>query len=83
MKDAYVKDYSGKKIINFKSNNLHLVGYSTPINQIISKEKFIDHLHSLPDQPNAIPYITSYYKKYWGFCVSHKQKKLIQNHYKK
>ena len=44
-----------KKIINFKSNNLHLVGYSTPINQIISKEKFIDHLHSLPDQPNAIP----------------------------
>ena len=83
MKDAYVKDYSGKKIINFKSNNLHLVGYSTPINQIISKEKLIDHLHSLPDQPNAIPYITSYYKKYWGFCVSHKQKKLIQNHYKK
>lgn len=83
VKDAYVKDYSGKKIVNFKLNNLHLVGYSAPINQIVSKEKLIDHLHSLPDQPNAIPYITSYYKKYWGFCVSHKEKQFIKNHYKK
>ena len=83
VKDAYVKDYSGKKIINFKLNNLHLVGYSIPINQIISKGQLMDHLHSLPDQPNAIPYITSYYKRYWGFCVSHKEKQFIKNHYKK
>ena len=83
VKDAYVKDYSGKKIINFKLNNLHLVGYSIPVNQIISKGQLMDHLHSLPNQPNAIPYITSYYKRYWGFCVSHKEKQFIKNHYKK
>tara|TARA_Y100000768_G_scaffold113266_1_gene83453 strand:- start:9782 stop:11068 length:1287 start_codon:yes stop_codon:yes gene_type:complete len=82
IKDAYVKDISGKKIINFKLNNLHLVGYSIPVNRIISKKKLLEHLHSLPKQPNAIPYITSYYKKYWGFSVSHNQKLFIKKNYK-
>ena len=60
IKEAYVEDYKGRKIIDFKDNNLHLVGYSIPINKTISKKKLIEHLHSLPSQPNAIPYITSY-----------------------
>ena len=83
VKDAYVEDSSGKKIINFKLNNLHLVGYSIPINKNVSKSELISHLHSLPKQTKAIPYLTSYYKKNWGFCVTHKQKLSIIKNYKK
>ncbi len=73
--DAYVIDKTGKKIVDFKKNNLHIVGYSIPINKVVDKNTFIQHLHSLPDKPSAIPYITSYYKKYWGFCVTDFEKK--------
>lgn len=83
VKDAYVLDKFNKKIIDFKKNNLHLVGYSTPQNKYLEKEKFLKHLHTLPYQKNAIPYVTSYYKKYWGFCDSEKNKKLIKSKYKK
>ena len=80
--DAYILDKNNNKIINFKKNNLHLVGYSSPINTYLKKEKILKRLHSLPRQQNAIPYITSYYKKYWGFCVSHKEKLKIKKKYK-
>ena len=83
VKNAYVVDKYKNKIIDFRKNNLHLVGYSIPINKKISKSQFLEHLHSLPKQPLAIPYITSYYKKYWGFCVSHKEKLKIQKKYNK
>ena len=82
IKDAYVLDGSGKKIIDFKDNNLHLVNYSIPMNITIDKKSFLNHLHSLPNQPNAIPYVTSYYKKYWGFCVTHNQKLFFTKKYK-
>ena len=72
--DAYILTPDGKKICDFKKNNLHLVGYSTPINKIITKKQLLKKLFSLPDQPNAIPYVTSYYKKNWGFCISENQK---------
>ena len=78
---AYVVDKYDKKIINLDNNNLHLLGYSMPINKIISKRKLITHLYSLPNQPNAIPYLTSYYQKNWGFCVTDKQKKNIIKKY--
>ena len=78
--DAYVIDKTGKKIIDFKKNNLHLVGYSIPINKVVDKNTFIKHLHSLPDKPSAIPYITSYYKKYWGFCVTDFEKKFLRTY---
>lgn len=78
VKNAYVLDEKNKKVIDFKKNTLHLVSYSTPINKKVSKKDLLLHLHSLPKQPSAIPYITSYYKKYWGFCVSEKSKKIIQ-----
>ena len=80
--DAYILDKNNNKIVNFKKNNLHLVGYSSPINTYLKKEKILKRLHSLPRQQNAIPYITSYYKKYWGFCVSHKEKLKIKKKYK-
>ena len=78
IKSAYVIDKFGKKIIDFKENNLHVVGYSTPINRILTKKLF-EKIHSIPKEPNAIPYITSYYKKYWGFCLAHKKKNFSIN----
>jgi aminopeptidase-like protein len=78
IKDAYVMDADGKKVIDLKKNNLHVVGYSTPVNKIISLSELQRHLYSLPDQPDAIPYITSYYKKTWGFCIKHKDRKRLK-----
>ena len=74
VKDAYILDKNNEKIINFKKNNLHLVGYSIPINKTLYKRDLFKRIHSLPKQPKAIPYITSYYKRYWGFCVRHDEK---------
>lgn len=78
--DAYVKNSSGKKIIDFNKNNLHLVSYSQPINETVSYQELVKHLHTLPDLPNAIPYRTSYYNKNWGFCLTHEDfQKLDKN----
>ena len=75
--DAYVKNEAGEKIIDFKINNLHLVNYSIPINEIFSLEELDNHLHSLPNQPDLIPYITSYYEPRWGFCIPHNLRKKL------
>ncbi len=77
VKDAYIKNKFGEKIIDFKENNLHLLNYSIPFSGIISKKKLMSHLYFLEDQPDLIPYRTSYYKKNWGFCVA---AKLISSH---
>ncbi|KAB2823170.1 DUF4910 domain-containing protein [Aliivibrio finisterrensis] len=79
---AYIKDSSGNEIINFKCNNLHVVGYSTPVDKKISYEELQSHLFSLPEKPNAIPYMTSYYRDMWGFCISENdRKKLVDDVY--
>ena len=72
--DAYIEDLKGKKVIDFKKNNLHLVGYSEPIKKIVKKKELLEHLHSLKNNKKAIPYVTSYFNKYWGFCLTHEQK---------
>lgn len=70
VRDAYVKGPSGERVIDFRSNNLHLVSYSTPIRATMSLAELRPHLHSLPEQPDAIPYRTSYYTQTWGFCLT-------------
>mgnify|MGYP001164002888 FL=1 len=79
IKDAYVKDQKGHKVIDFKDNNLHLVGYSTAINKTVSKKELKEHLYSIEDKPNAIPYITSYYEDKWGFCIKHEDLKKLND----
>lgn len=79
--DAYVMDKNKKKIIDFKNHNLHIVGYSTPVKKIINKINLLRRIHSLKNKPKAIPYINSYYKKYWGFCTTEKIKNEIKNKY--
>ena len=81
VKEAFVKDKYGKKIIDFKKNNLHLLGYSVAIKKKISKNELLSKISALKKQPNAIPYISSYYKKTWGFCASFNQKKKIEKDY--
>lgn len=71
IKDAYVKGKDGNRIIDFNKSNLHVLGYSIPIREKLSKEKLLEHIYTLPDLPNAIPYLTSYYKERWGFCLEH------------
>ena len=71
IEDAYVEDKNGKKIIDIKNNNLHLVSYSQPIKKFVTRDELFERLHFLKNQKKAIPYITSYYYKYWGFCVSY------------
>ena len=79
VKEAYIITPSGDKICDFSKNNLHLIGYSTPFEGEISFDELKKKLHTLPDQPEAIPYITSYYKERWGFCLSQKQFDTLKN----
>jgi aminopeptidase-like protein len=71
--DAYIVTPNGNKICNFADNNLHLLGYSIPFKGKMSLAELKEHLYTLPEQSNAIPYITSYYKERWGFCLTHEQ----------
>ncbi|HEY0495127.1 MAG TPA: DUF4910 domain-containing protein [Kutzneria sp.] len=71
IRDAWVKDASGRKVIDFAEHNLHIVGYSTPVHAVMPLAELRERLHTLPEQPTLIPYRTSYYSETWGFCLRH------------
>ena len=77
--DAWIKTPDGRMICNFKENNLHLVGYSMPFHGKLTLEDLQKKLFSLPAQPDAIPYITSYYKEDWGFCIKDSERKRLKD----
>ena len=73
IKDAYIKNNKNEKIIDFQKSNLHVLNYSKPIKSRLTLSELKQHLHTLPEYPNAIPYKTSYYNEDWGFCLTHNQ----------
>lgn len=73
IRDAWIKDSSGHKIVDFKKSNIHLVSYSIPVDKRMTFEELDGHLYTLPGLPDAVPYRTTYYKKNWGFCLSQRQ----------
>jgi aminopeptidase-like protein len=73
IKDAYIKNSLGDKVIDFAKSNLHVVSYSTPVKKRISLEELKTHIFTLPEHPDWVPYRTSYYTENWGFCLSHRQ----------
>lgn len=76
--DAYILTPSGKKICDFKQNNLHVVNYAIPVSQKLSLDELKKHLYSIPEMPDAIPYVTSYYKEKWGFCITHNELQTLE-----
>ena len=82
IRDAYIANQAGEKVVDFKKSNLHVMSYSVPVNQWISRAELDLHLYSLPEQPDAIPYATSYYQRRWGFCLTHNERsKLAADRY--
>jgi aminopeptidase-like protein len=71
--DAWIKDTDGEKIVDFKKLNLHVLNYSEPVDKIIDLAELKEHLYTIPENPDWVPYRTSYYSRKWGFCMSHNQ----------
>jgi aminopeptidase-like protein len=73
IRQAYIAKLDGTRVIDFEWNNLHILQYSSPLDQVLSVYELSDHLHTLPERPDWIPYRTSYYRETWGFCLTHRQ----------
>ena len=73
IRDAYIADDTGTRIVDMKANNLHVMGYSSPVDQRVPLDELKKHIFTQPDQPSVIPYVTSYYKERFGFCMSKNQ----------
>src|SRR6187549_803000 len=73
VREAWIEDSKGQRIVDLRNHTLHLMSYSTPIDRVMSLEELKPHLHSIPEHPEWIPYRTSYYRDNWGFCLPHRQ----------
>src|SRR5258708_16643711 len=79
IRDAYIKNEQGEKIVDFEKSNLHVMSYSVPVRKRVSLGELKQHLYSLPDQPDLIPYRTSYYSENWAFCMPHRQLEALRD----
>jgi aminopeptidase-like protein len=79
IRDAYIMDANGRKVVDFRQSNLHVVNYSVPVRQTMTLAELRPHLFSLPATPNWIPYRTSYYSETWGFCLRHRDLESLQD----
>lgn len=77
IRDAYIRDPSGTKIVDFARSNLHVVSYSQPVHARLPLSELRTRLHSIPEHPEWIPYRTSYYNETWGFCLAHAQREAL------
>lgn len=73
--EAWIEDLEGNRLLDFKEHPLHIISYSLPINQIVSKDELMEHVHTNPNRPDAIPFEFKYYEKDWGFCIQHNRLK--------
>ena len=78
IRQAYLEAPDGTRVVDFADHNLHVVGYSEPVDRRLSLEELQPHLYSIPEQPEAIPYVTSYYRRHWGFCLPHTVRSRLQ-----
>ena len=74
IRGGWIRKTNGETVIDFCNSNLHVLGYSVPVHQIISREELMEHIYTQPEQPDWIPYVTSYYKERWGFCMTERQR---------
>jgi aminopeptidase-like protein len=77
IRDAYIADRSGRRVVDFREHNLHVVNYSKPVRATMNLEELEPHLYSLPDRPDWIPYRTTYYREHWGFCLRHRDRQRL------
>ncbi|MBP9996404.1 MAG: DUF4910 domain-containing protein [Lachnospiraceae bacterium] len=76
--EAYIEDENGNHIIDFKENNLHVMGYSTPVDEWVELDELLEHIETLEEQPDLIPYVTSYYRERYAFCMSENMKRSLK-----
>ena len=79
IRDAYIRDGAGKRTIDFRRHNLHVLNYSVPVRATLPLSELRNHLVSIPEYPDWIPYRTSYYKPEWGFCITHNQLQALRD----
>ena len=77
IRGGWIRKKNGETVIDFRDNNLHVLGYSVPVHKTVSREELLEHVYTQPEQPDWIPYVTSYYKERWGFCMSERQKEQL------
>ena len=77
IRGGWIRRKNGETVIDFQQSNLHVLGYSVPIHQTVSREELLEHVYTQPEQPDWIPYVTSYYKERWGFCMTEHQKEQL------